>query len=215
MRDRYEAQLRESNRALVELGELCEKAITLAIEAFLSSKKELIEQVKQIEIEIDESEKRIERDCLNLLLMQHPIATDLRVVSAALKMITDLERIGDQAADIAYLTKYTDGTTDDSNIKEMTTAVIKMVKNAVDSYVNRDLQLAKEVIEYDDVIDDLFLAVKADTVKAMQVGVAGTRGEGVLDVFMIAKYLERIGDHATNVAEWVEFSITGHHKDNN
>ncbi|MFI3225803.1 MAG: phosphate signaling complex protein PhoU [Clostridia bacterium] len=211
MRERYQAQLEELNQNLVYLSNLCEQAISLAIEGFVKGDKSIADKALAIESQIDEMEKTIERQCLSLLLKQQPMATDLRIVSAALKMITDLERIGDQAEDIASLSKHTIDVNISETVKKMTQEVVKMVVNAVDSYVKQDLELATSVIAYDDVVDDLFAKVKEEIILDIQAGT--DNAESIIDTLMIAKYLERIGDHATNVAEWVVFAITGVHDD--
>ena len=162
--------------------------------------------------EIDQKEKEIEALCLKLILHQQPVARDLRQISAALKMITDMERIGDQAADIAEIVTYTDlsESTNGSHIAEMGAATTKMVTEAVEAFVRRDRTMAQSVVAYDDVVDDLFSSVKHDIMQMIAADPA--RGEQAVDILMISKYLERIGDHAVNIAEWVIFAITGKHE---
>ena len=170
---------------------------------------------EEAEREIDQKEREVENLCLKLLLQQQPVARDLREISSALKMISDLERIGDQAADIAELTRFVrlpDGP-GRQRIEEMSKAVIRMVTDSVDSFVKRDLELAREVCREDDQVDDLFNQVKKELIGL--IAADADSGELWLDLIMVAKYLERIGDHATNVAEWVEYSITGNHPSNN
>lgn len=211
MRVYYDAQLATLNTDMIQMSALCEDAISAAVQGMLEDDKKLAEKVTSIELEIDQYERDIERLCMRLLLMQQPVATDLRVVSSALKMISDLERIGDQAFDIADITKHVTFRDFSSkvHIKEMAKAVITMVADSVDSYVNHDVTLAKKVAEEDDKVDALFSKVRselADLIRTNQ-----DKAEDALDLLMIAKYLERIGDHAVNVSEWVIYAITGDH----
>lgn len=211
MRVYYDAQLATLNTDMIQMSALCEDAISAAVQGMLEDDKKLAEKVTSIELEIDQYERDIERLCMRLLLMQQPVATDLRVVSSALKMISDLERIGDQAFDIADITKHVTFRDFSSkvHIKEMAKAVITMVTDSVDSYVNHDVTLAKKVAEEDDKVDALFSKVRselADLIRTNQ-----DKAEDALDLLMIAKYLERIGDHAVNVSEWVIYAITGDH----
>ncbi|MFI3115754.1 MAG: phosphate signaling complex protein PhoU [Clostridia bacterium] len=210
MRERYRAQLEELNENLIKLSKLCEKAISLAIEGFISHDESIAEESMAIEATIDELEKTIEGQCMMILLKQQPLASDLRIVSAALKMITDLERIGDQAEDIASLSKHTVNVDLSDNLQKMAEEVMKMVVDAVNSYVSQDLELANSVIAYDDVVDELFDTVKKEIIADIKENEKDA--ETTIDTLMIAKYLERIGDHATNVAEWVVFAITGKHE---
>lgn len=212
MRNRLDTQLDQLNNQLISMGALCENAIAIAVKSLMNNDIVLAKSVKTTEIEIDQKEKDIESLCLKLLLQQHPVAGDLRLISAALKMITDMERIGDQAADIAEIVAYVD-LTDNINklhISDMATATIKMVTDSIDAFVKRDLKLAEEVIAYDDVVDELFCKIKKDVISLITNNQKD--GEHFVDIIMIAKYLERIGDHATNIAECVVFSITGEHK---
>ena len=204
MREHYEAQLTTLNTEMIQMGALCEDAISGAIQALLEDDKHLAEKVGSIEMEIDQHERDIERLCMRLLLMQQPVATDLRVVSS-------LERIGDQAFDISDITKHVSFQKYESkvHIKEMANAVIHMVTDSVDSYVKKDAALAKKVAAADDQVDDLFLKVRSELVELVRSN--QDMAEGALDLMMIAKYLERIGDHAVNVAEWVIYAITGDH----
>ena len=212
MRNRFDRQLHLLDEQLTHMGELCETAIAKATQAL---KDGSIEQAKVIiaeDEEIDQIEKDIERLCLKLLLQQQPVAKDLRRISAALKMITDMERIGDQTADIADIVIATKST-EEKNLKDinrMAEATVKMVRDSVSAYVQKDLELARRVMVADDEVDDLFDLVKGDLVKFIS-DHKGSAGDEAIDLIMIAKYLERIGDHATNIAEWVEFSITGIH----
>lgn len=211
MRDYYESQLIMLNTEMIQMGALCEDAISGAIQALLEDNKCLAEKVSGIEMQVDQYERDIERLCMRLLLMQQPVATDLRVVSSALKMISDLERIGDQAFDISDITKHVSFREYESkvHIKEMAKAAIGMVTDSVDSYVKKDVDLAKKVAKADDQVDALFLKVREELVALVRTN--QDMAEGALDLLMIAKYLERIGDHAVNVAEWVIYAITGDH----
>lgn len=211
MRNRFDTQLIELNNQLIAMGALCENAIASAVKALLTDDQKLAAAAIRIDQEIDHKERELESMCLKLLLQQQPVASDLRLISSVLKMITDIERIGDQASDIAEIvTCLPDASGHSRHIDEMAKATIKMVTDALDAFVRRDLPLAWSVIEYDDVVDGLFSECKQDLIA--EVAANPTDGERVLDILMIAKYLERIGDHATNIAEWVEFSITGTHK---
>ena len=215
MRNRFDNQLAEMNNELISMGALCENAIASAVKALLEGDIKLAAAAIRIDQEIDRKEREIEPMCLKLLLQQQPVARDLREISSALKMISDLERIGDQAADIAELTRFVrlpDGP-GRQRIEEMSKAVIRMVTDSVDSFVKRDLELAREVCREDDQVDDLFNQVKKELIGL--IAADADSGELWLDLIMVAKYLERIGDHATNVAEWVEYSITGNHPSNN
>ncbi len=211
MREYYESQLIMLNTEMIQMGALCEDAISGAIQALLEDNKCLAEKVSGIEMQVDQYERDIERLCMRLLLMQQPVATDLRVVSSALKMISDLERIGDQAFDISDITKHVSFREYESkvHIKEMAKAAIGMVTDSVDSYVKKDVDLAKKVAKADDQVDALFLKVREELVALVRTN--QDMAEGALDLLMIAKYLERIGDHAVNVAEWVIYAITGDH----
>ena len=214
MRNRFDEQLDNLNNSLISMGALCETAIASTIKAMTSGDKRLAEEVIKTDREIDHKEKEIESLCLKLLLQQQPVARDLRLVSAALKMITDMERIGDQAADIAEIITVADLSelTNGEHITEMGKAVIKMVTDAVEAFVRHDVVSARAVIEYDDIVDSLFSSVRNDIIKSIAADLS--LGEQTVDIIMIAKYLERIGDHAVNIAEWVVFAITGVHDEN-
>ena len=211
MRSRFDEQLALLNRELIEMGALCEEVIALAAKALTEQDTALARRVAPLDTEIDQKERTIESMCLKLLLQQQPVARDLRQISAALKMITDMERIGDQAEDIAEIVTFLDGHTaeNDDLLREMAKAVIKMVTESVDAYVRRDTALAEKVIADDDTVDRYFDDIKHRLIGSIARDPDG--GEYALDVLMIAKYFERIGDHATNIAEWVIFSITGVH----
>ena len=215
MRNKFDEQLERLHVELIQMGALCEEAISAAAEALLKGDRELARTAIEAEREIDQKERDVESMCLKLLLQQQPVAKDLREISAALKMISDLERIGDQAADIAELTRFVrlpDGS-GMLHIADMARAVIAMVTDSVDSFVRRDLTLARGVCAADDRVDELFERVKEELITF--IAADPTAGEQGLDLLMVAKYLERIGDHATNVAEWVEYSLTGVHPSEN
>ena len=211
MRDRFNEQLEQLNVELIKMGALCEEAISAATKALLDGDDALRESAAAAEREIDQKERDIENLCMKLLLQQQPVARDLRAISAALKMISDMERIGDQASDICEIA--TMGhlrSPRPEHFASMAQAAISMVHRAIDAYVHKDIELAQQVELSDDIVDALFNDVKADLI-------AGLRGhpdrtEECLDLLMIAKYLERIGDHAVNIAEWVVYAITGLYK---
>ena len=211
MRSRFDEQLAILNRELIEMGALCEEAIALAAKALTDKDKTMAAKVAAMDAEIDQKERNIESMCLKLLLHQQPVARDLRQISAALKMITDMERIGDQAEDISEIVITLDGRYAENSalLKGMAESTIQMVTESVDAYVKRDTALAQQVIKMDDIVDDYFDQVKAELISK----IAGepADGEYALDLLMIAKYLERIGDHAVNIAEWVIFSVAGKH----
>ena len=213
MRNRFDEQLELLNVELIRMGALCEDAISYASRT-LMKEGDFSDEVYKTDREIDQKERDIENLCMRILLQQQPVAKDLRQVSSALKMISDMERIGDQASDIAEICSFLQGWETESrlHIRDMAEATMKMVTESIDSFVKKDLNIAKEVILYDDVVDELFGKVKQELIGLL------TRedrkeelGEFCIDMLMIAKYFERIGDHATNIAEWVEYSITGTH----
>ena len=215
MRNKFDEQLKRLHVELIQMGATCEDAISAAAEALLKGDESLVPAALEAERDLDRREREVENLCLKLLLQQQPVARDLREISAALKMISDLERIGDQAADIAELAssvRVPDGS-GVLHIADMTRAVIGMVTDSVDSFVKRDLELARAVCSADDKVDALFDRVKQELIDMIAADAAW--GQQGLDLLMVAKYLERIGDHATNVAEWVEYSITGIHPSNN
>ena len=213
MRDFFQEQLNELKRELTIMGSSCEEIIALASFAMTDMDDELVRKVATIGAQIDESERTIETICMKLLLRQQPVASDLRQISAAMKMITDMERIGDQAEDIVEIIPFMNANPDEKfpKIREMAKAAQSMVTEAVDAYVNQDLELARKVMAHDDVVDDYFAKVKNGIIDI--IAAEPSQGEYALDLLMIAKYFERIGDHCTNIAEWVEFSVTGIHKD--
>ena len=210
MREYFDIELANLNNQLIGMGTLVESAIRNAVEIIANNSSELLDKAREQEELINTSERKIQNHCIRLLLHQAPVANDLREVSSALKMITDLERIGDQSIDIAEVSQYIKSRNNVINvthIDEMATQASKMVTLAIDAFVKKDFELAKKVSKSDDVIDELFDKVKKETVEIIQRDKA--LGEEAIDLMMIAKYLERIGDHAVNIAEWVAFSITG------
>ena len=212
MRNSFDRQLKELNTELIRMGSLIEQAIEMAISALVRQDVVKAQEAIQFDNEIDEQEKRIESLCLKLLLQQQPVAKDLRLISAALKMITDMERIGDQAADISeitillanepYIKKL-------EQVEKMAKETTYMVIKSVEAFVSRDLKMAHDVITHDDIVDQLFLDVKNEVIRLINEN--AENGEQATDMLMIAKYFERIGDHATNIAEWVIFAMTGEH----
>ena len=213
MRNHFDNQLAQLNRELTRMGEECEEIIEIVARAMTGWEDDLIKRVNTIGTEIDESERTIETLCLKLLLQQQPVASDLRQISAAMKMITDMERIGDQAEDIAEIITHLNCRVERESvqIREMAEETMQMVREAVDSYVRQDLELAHKVMKHDDIVDDYFVSIKKSLIDVITANPGD--GEYALDLLMIAKYCERIGDHCTNIAEWVEFSVTGVHKD--
>lgn len=214
MRNKFDMQLERLNSQLTHMGEMCEIVITRATKALEDGKIDEAKSVQEADEEIDQLEKDIERLCLKLLLQQQPVARDLRQISAALKMITDMERIGDQASDIAeiIISEKKAEAADIPVIVKMSEAAAKMVRDSVNAYVEKDLELSRAVIEYDDVVDEMFEENKKQLIDYISKN-SGEGGKEAIDLIMVAKYLERIADHATNIAEWVEFSITGIHKE--
>ena len=212
MRNRFDRQLCQLNDELIEMGELIEKAIEDTIKVLVSQDVELANAVINMDDEIDAKEKEIENLCLKLLLQQQPVAKDLRLISSALKMITDMERIGDHATDISEITielssqKYIKKL---EHIQQMSKETMVMLVQSIEAFVNKDIDKARNVIEQDDIVDNLFITVKRELIGMIHENVDA--GEQATDLLMVAKYLERIGDHATNISEWVIFSITGSH----
>ena len=213
MRDFFQEQLKDLNRELVKMGADCEEIIALASDSLTGWNEKLAKNVSTIGARIDEGYHTVENICLKLLLRQQPVARDLRVISAAMKMITDMERIGDQAEDIVEIVPFMNAHPDEKfpRIREMAKAAQAMVTEAVDAYVKQDLELARKVMADDDVVDNYFTQIKSGIIDIIAAEPA--HGEYALDLLMIAKYFERIGDHCTNIAEWVEFSVTGIHQD--
>ena len=213
MRNHFDNQLAQLNREMTRMGSECEEIIELVAKAMTGWEEDLINRVTTLGADIDESERTIETLCLKLLLQQQPVARDLRQISAAMKMITDMERIGDQAEDIAEIITHLNCRVERESvqIREMAEATMQMVREAVDAYVRQDLDLAHTVMKHDDVVDNYFMQIRTSLIDIIRNN--PNDGEYALDLLMIAKYFERIGDHCTNIAEWVEFSVTGVHKD--
>ena len=216
MRNRFDEQLNTLNNELITMGALCEEAISSAVKLLIDNDIKMKESVWEADKQIDQKERDIETLCMKLLMQQQPVASDLRTISSALKMISDMERIGDQASDIAEIAEYANGCgmQSETHIADMARATIQMVTDSIDSFVKKDVALAHTVIEHDNIVDDLFDKVKSELITAIENKAANA--EALIDLLMIAKYFERIGDHAENIAEWVIYSITGKHiEDNN
>jgi len=212
MREYYIKQLKLLNNQLIEMGSLIECAIGLAIDALVNQDDEKAHKAMEIDLQVDQSEKDIEALCMRLLLRQQPVAGDLRLVSSALKMITDMERIGDHATDISEIClsmPKEPGIKEFTHLKQMARETMYMLISSVDAFVKRDAALAQTVMERDDVVDNLFLEIKGELIDLIHQN--ADNGHQALDLLMIGKYFERIGDHATNIAEWVIFSLTGKH----
>ena len=211
MRNKFDEQIDKLNNELIIMGALCEEGINGCVRLLGSNDKNIKEDIIDIERKIDQKERAIEDLCMRLLMQQQPVASDLRMISSALKMISDLERIGDQAADIAEIVEfaYGSGLQTEIHIIDMAKATSKMVTDSIDSFVKKDMELAKKVIKEDNIVDDYFDTVKKELINTIQNNSA--KAEVIIDLFTISKYFERIGDHAENVAEWVLYSITGEH----
>lgn len=218
MREKFNKQLEDLYTSVRDMGILCEKAIDKAAQTIIPNEqseetyKSLVKSVNSYEKEIDQKEREIENLCMRLLLHQQPVANDLRTVSSALKLISDMERIGDNASDITELSGYIRNCSETYKIhlSKMFSATINLVNEAVSTFESKDLEKAKKVIKGDDEIDALFNKVKSNLIKMITEEIDP---ETCIDLLMVAKYLERIGDHAVNIAEWVVFSITGKHKE--
>lgn len=210
MRNHFDQQLFMLNRDLTRMGALCEEILRAVTQALLALSREAPDCVPALGSEIDRMERSIESACLGLLLRQQPVAGDLRQISAALKIITDLSRIGDQAEDISQALPYLAGAPAEalSSLGQMAQAAGSMVTKSVDAYVRRDAALAREAVLMDDTVDDCFDRIKEDVIRQIRSG----GGEWAIDGIMVAKYLERIGDHAVNIAQWAAFSVTGVHR---
>ena len=215
MRNRFDEQLNNLNNELITMGALCEEAISAAVKLLVDNDVKMKESVWEADKQIDQKERDIETLCMKLLMQQQPVASDLRTISSALKMISDMERIGDQASDIAEIAEYANGCgmQSETHIADMARATIQMVTDSIDSFVKKDIDLAHTVIEHDNIVDDLFDKVKGELISAIENKTANA--EALIDLLMIAKYFERIGDHAENIAEWVIYSITGKHAEDN
>lgn len=214
MRNRFDKQLEQLNNELIEMGSMIEKAIEMAIKALVEQNVELANQAIEFDNEINRQEREIENLCLKLLLQQQPVAKDLRQISSALKMITDMERIGDHAADISEITIAMSGAPyikKLEHIQQMAKETMVMLVGSIEAFVNKDLEQAKKVIGQDDIVDHLFDMVKTELIGMIHENVEA--GEQASDLLLVAKYMERIGDHATNISEWVIFSITGSHQE--
>ncbi len=211
MRSAFDKQLEDLNTQLVTMGTLCENAISMAIKALIDNDPMLRESVFAVSAEVSQKEREIERACMKLLLQQQPVARDLRLISSALKMIYDMERIGILATDIAEISSFADYRTfgDRLHLKQMALESIRMVTDSIESFVSTDLALANAVIAYDDIVDDLFAEIKRELIDI--IATRRENGEDCIELLMIAKYLEKIGDHAVNIASWVCYSITGKH----
>lgn len=211
MRARFTRQLDDLNNELIIMGALCEEAIENCVKYLFDCNESLKEAIDETEKQINQKERDIENLCMKLLIQQQPVASDLRVISSALKMISDMERIGDQASDIASIALYVEhsGVQTKVHISDMAKATVKMVRESIDSFVKKDIKGARAVIEHDDIVDGLFNKVKGELISAVQKG--DDDAQALVDMVMIAKYFERIGDHAENIAEWVIYSITGSH----
>ena len=215
MRNRFDLQLKQLNDDIIEMGNMIERAIEMGVYALIGHDTDKAKQTIDYDMDIDHMERDIEALCMKLLLQQQPVARDLRQISSALKMITDMERIGDQTSDIAEIIISSKWEKMDENLDKLTamaTGVSKMVRNSVTAYVEKDLELARTVMNDDDEIDDYFDEIRDQIIQLIREG-DGRDGRKLFDLIMVTKYLERIGDHATNIAEWVEFAITGVHKD--
>ena len=208
MRDKYQEDLEKLNANILKMGKMIEIAIESTVIALMGRDVQVASTVSENDEAIDNMEREIEALCMKLLLQQQPVATDLRVITAALKMVTDMERIGDHAADIAELVlqipdcKYNKMDT----ITEISTQIIKMIHDSVNSFIQRNYDKAQIVIAQDDIVDNLYHEIKSDLIQKIK---KTDDGEQILDYLLIARYFERIGDHATNIAKWVVFAITG------
>ena len=214
MRDYYNKQLSELEKMMCDMGQMIETAIEDAMTALLEKDQEKAKEIIQNDEKVDHQQKKIEDLCMQLLLSQQPVATDLRQISSAIKMVTDMERIGDHAADISEITLLLTQSGyphDLTEVKKMAKETINMLKDSLDAYIEKNAQKAVKVIHQDDVVDDYFSRIKKEIIR--QINESSEGGEQEADLLMIIKYLERIGDHATNIAEWVLFYITGEHPD--
>lgn len=210
MRNKFDEQLHELNEHMIIMGNMIVQSISMAIEALTSRNTELAEKIMEDDVHIDQLQKKIESICFNLLIQQQPVARDLRAVTAAMKMVTDMERIGDHAADISEMTILIGDSSQIgkvSHIKSMASETMLMLNHSMEAYIGKDKNRAEDVIAHDDIVDDLFDCAKKDIIKLIREDPQA--GEEAADLLMVAKYFERIGDHATNIAEWVIFSIDG------
>ena len=208
MRSKFDEQLLELNKEMIEMGNKIILSIKNAIEALVARDENMAKAIMESDAEVDHLQKKIEGICFNLLIQQQPVARDLRTVTAAMKMVTDMERIGDHAADISEMTILMGQNSQIDkfeHISQMATETMMMLNHSIEAYVEKNVIKAKEVIEHDDIVDDLFVEAKKDVIELILN--SPSEGEGATDILMIAKYFERIGDHATNIAEWVIYSL--------
>ncbi|MBP3806728.1 MAG: phosphate signaling complex protein PhoU [Oribacterium sp.] len=208
MRSKFDEQLLELNKEMIEIGNKIILSIKNAIEALVARDENMAKAIMESDAEVDHLQKKIEGICFNLLIQQQPVARDLRTVTAAMKMVTDMERIGDHAADISEMTILMGQNSQIDkfeHISQMATETMIMLNHSIEAYVEKNVIKAKEVIEHDDIVDDLFVEAKKDVMELILN--SPSEGEGATDILMIAKYFERIGDHATNIAEWVIYSL--------
>jgi phosphate transport system protein len=208
MRSKFDEQLLELNKEMIEMGNKIILSIKNAIEALVARDENMAKAIMESDADVDHLQKKIEGICFNLLIQQQPVARDLRTVTAAMKMVTDMERIGDHAADISEMTILMGQNSQIDkfeHISQMATETMIMLNHSIEAYVEKDAIKAKEVIEHDDIVDDLFVEAKKDVIELILN--SPSEGEGATDILMIAKYFERIGDHATNIAEWVIYSL--------
>lgn len=208
MRSKFDEQLSELNKEMIEMGNKIILSIKNAFEALVARDENMAKAIMESDAEVDHLQKKIEGICFNLLIQQQPVARDLRTVTAAMKMVTDMERIGDHAADISEMTILMGQNSQIDkfeHISQMATETMIMLNHSIEAYVEKNVIKAKEVIEHDDIVDDLFVEAKKDVIELILN--SPSEGEGATDILMIAKYFERIGDHATNIAEWVIYSL--------
>ena len=208
----FDDELSLLNTELIKMGALCERAVRSALNVYFLGKKADAETANKLEKEIDSKERDIEDLCMKLILRQQPVAGDLRLISSAIKMISDMERIGDQAQDIAdiAININSEEINDHVHIRNMSETALSMVSKSIDAFVKKDVSTAEEVIKMDDIVDEGFDKIKEELIQAVRED--SKKSEEYIDILMIAKYIERIGDHAVNIAEWVEYSVTGTHR---
>ncbi len=208
MRAKFDEQLNLLNQEMVQMGMMIEENIQTSIEALVRHNVDMAKEIVQKDVAVDQKQKKIESICFDLLIQQQPVAKDLRTITAAMKMVTDMERIGDHAADISEITAILNNVQDARNMEtiiQMASEALYMLMQSIDAYVKKDIGLANKVIDHDDVVDRLFDQVKEEIID--QIKRDRDEGEYEIDMLMIAKYLERIGDHATNIAEWVIYAF--------
>lgn len=209
MRAKFDEQLNQLNQEMVQMGVMIEENIQTSIEALVRHNVEMAKEIVEKDVAVDQKQKQIEGICFDLLIQQQPVAKDLRAITAAMKMVTDMERIGDHAADISEITVLLDNaekTKSMETIIQMASEALFMLMQSIDAYVKKDIALAQKVIQHDDVVDNLFDQIKQEIIEQIQQNKDVKEGEYEIDTLMIAKYLERIGDHATNIAEWVIYA---------